>query len=211
VAADLIHNSWVDASFLDVVTVGFAAQRVILQRRDPLPPAPTIVRDSVFRGLATLLLARDTIQRAEATIDGLCRPEDVDGRIGCGWSHESYGLVRQFASYDIAAAVTLVEAGKRESVSIVDASSACYLFPGMDVAPRGDSGSFPGRHPVSGSAETTAATKALAARIVAALAAQHTANAAIDAGLANDVDTAFADERAQMLAGAERWYPGVYT
>jgi len=209
----LVHNSWTDASFIDVVTVGVQAQRVILQRRDPLPPIPAIVDDYLFRSLATLLMARDVVQRAEATVDGLARPEDTDGRFGAGEAHESYWVTRLNASYSIDAALTAIEAGQRDAVlapSNGGSSGYGYLFLGMVHQPNAAAAAFGGRHPASGSPETSAATKALAARIVAALAAQHAANAAIDAGLADDVDTAFTAKRAELLAIAEQWFPGVY-
>lgn len=210
---DLVHSSWTDASFISIVTVGAAAQCVVLLKRKDLPPIPAIASDGLFQGLANLLLARDTVQRAEATVDGLCRPEDTDGRYGGGWAHSSYALVRTNASYNIDAALSVIEAGKRNTITPPSDSGGTgsgYLFPGMERQPLCGAGSFPGRHPPSGSAETSASTKALASRIYAALVAQGPANAAIDAGLAADVTVAFAARRAELLAIAEQWFPGVY-
>lgn len=202
---------WTDATFLDVVTLGIVAERVVLQVRKDLPPIPVKRADNLFSSLVNLLLARDTIQRAEATVDGLARPSDTGGAIGpAAGAHYAYVSTLRNSSYSLDAALSEIEAGHRDQVvapDVVGRGRHGYLWPLMMVSPRGEAPAFPGRYPRTGDGQTSVGTKAMGERILAAYEAQCVAGVDISAPLAAEVNATFAAKRAELLAIAQQWYP----
>lgn len=212
--------AWVEPSLHDVMALEGAAQRVVLRKIDGVL-TPVIARDWLLRALARLLLARDIVGKLEATSEYDHRPEAHDGRIGFGWGHEAYGVTQPCASYRIEDALSELEAGLLLGTTERLAARAGMVAPSMSGwisrwmclarAPRGEAAGLGHRQRARVSYTTPAATKAMASRVGDFFLEQNAADATINAGLAADVAASYTAKRAELLAEAERWYPGVYT
>lgn len=218
-------NLWTDATCMDCLATAVAAQWVRVVVIDGVPQPPELQSDGLLRDAARFIFARDIVARLEAfspydfsgaqlPAAGL-KPYSAHGHQPA-LVHEAFEVLREAGDYDLDAHLFALINGEKyievegteqlvttpDAWLSVDLYSATALVPRrvhsvirpyMDRAPSGQYSPAGARHS--------------AVLLNQLRSVRHTANVAVDAGLATTAAASWTAARAALLAQAQAAYP----